>query len=338
MLRWAWGLVALSAAVVAVVLALAWPDGLGGRSSQAGEIEFPFAYIDKNIYNGEGPCDGDYWDDVTTETVGSTHKLAVCIADLPAAVGGFELGIRYDDELDECEDVPCALDAGTCLDDNPDANAGMTTWGDGLGEGWSCGVQIEPRCDGDEGTGPQHGLAEIWCLGPLEGGSFTLGDDEPRGALAVLTLDVVASGTDEVVIDYLWVYTETVDSALIAWCGGDDANGVPAVAPAGLPGAPEMECYGAEDIKKPPPRRKTPTLTVTATPTEVPPTETPPPPPPPPPTATPFGGPAAVGISPPPTGTGPSGGSFPWTLMASLLAGTAGAAAVAGGVLRFARR
>jgi hypothetical protein len=82
---------------------------------------------------------------------------------------------------------------------------------------------------------------------------------------------------------------------------------------------------------------RTPTPTATAT--EVVPTLTPPSPTftaPPAPTATPFGGPGVI-VVPPPTGTGPSGGGFPWALIASLLAGTAGAAAMAGGILRLFR-
>ena len=80
MSRWQWGLVALPAAVVAAVLVVAWPGGPGGGESHAGVEEIPYAYIDKNIHNGDGPCDPDYIDDATVETVGSTHQLAVCIA------------------------------------------------------------------------------------------------------------------------------------------------------------------------------------------------------------------------------------------------------------------
>lgn len=341
--RWLWGLVALSAAVVAVVLAIAWPGGSGSEKAHAGEPPIPYAYIDKDIYNGEGPC--DVWDHETTEVVGDTHKLAVCVADIPGPVTEFDLNIRYDDQLDRCEEVPCPAEPGTCLDDNPDANAGVTQWR-GLGDDWDCDIEGEPECDVDGDTGPKEGLAAMWCEGPADGVPATLGESaNPAGfdpgdwvTLAVLTLDVAAAGTDEVTIDYLWV--EFADGEWWGECIGDE-NGQVFQETAGVTGL--MDCYGAEDIKKPPPpRRKTPTPTVTATPTEVPPTPTSPPPatstPPPAPTATPFGGPGGIVIAPPPTGSGPSGGGFPWMLTASLLAGMAGAAAAAGGFLRFAKR
>jgi hypothetical protein len=336
MSRWQWGLVALPAAVVAAVLVVAWPGGPEGGESHAGVPVTAYAYIDKNIHNGDGPCDPDYIDDATVETVGSTHKLAVCIDSLPVPVGAFELGIRYDDLLDECEDEDCADDL--CLDDNPDANAGATTWGDGLGQGWDCDIEGQPICDGDGDTGPQEGLALIWCEA-LDGVPAALGDGESQrvvadgdnwATLAVLTLDVAAAGTDEVIIDYLAVWGPP-GTGLIGACGGvDGVDGVftQTVVQDG------MACYGAKDRKRPPSEKPTPTPTeVPPTSTSVPPTSTPPPVP----TATPFGGPGGIVVAPPPTGAGPSGGGMPWTLMASLLAGGAGAAIAAGGVARFAK-
>jgi CSLREA domain-containing protein len=277
-------------------------------------VQVPCAYIDKDITNGEGPCDPDYIDDETTEVVGSEHELAVCIGGLSEAVGAFDLGIRYDDELDECTDVECK-DA-VCLDDNPDANAGNTTWGDGLGDGWDCTYvpgEPEPICDMDEDTGPQQGHAQVWCVGTED---YDLGDDESWGVLAVLTLDVVAGGTDDVVIDHLTVYRPP-DGGII----GDCDEG--------------MDCLGARDIKvtptptEPPSHKKTPTPTVTATPTEVVPTATSPPPPVP--TATPFGGPSGIVVAPPPTGTG-SGSSGTLAIFLSSVAGL-GALMAGGGWL-----
>lgn len=334
------GLATLSAVVVAVVLAIAWPGGSGGQESYGQVPDGPWAYIDKNINNGDGACDPEYIDDETTEVVGSKHQLAVCIGGLSQQpVGGFELGIRYDDVLDECEDVPC--DDDDCLDDNPDANAGVTTWGSSLGEGWDCDIEGEPICDDDDGTGPQRGLALIWCEGPYEGGSFTLGDDESWGALAVLNLNVAAAGTDVVAIDYL-IVGMAPNGGLIGACFVDGVNGEAALVENG------MLCQGATDTKVPPtptepPRRDpTDTPTPTVTPTQVPPSPTSPPPadtplPTPSPAPTLFGGPGGI-IVPPPTGSGPSGGGFSWALMASLLAGNALAAGAAGGFyLRFAK-
>ncbi len=345
MTRWYWSLVALSAAVAAVVLAIAWPSSSDAKEPQTLMTATPWAYIDKNIDNGDGPCDPEHIDDVTTEVVGDSHKLAVCIGNPPTPVGGFSLVVSYDPELDECLDEECPVEPGTCLDDNPDANAGLTHWGDGLGDNWDCYLEPgEPQCDysGDDLQSATNGdsavaTAFIYCdaVGML-GATFTLGDDEDWGALAVLDLGVLAAGTDEVEIEGLSVWDSA--GSPIGYCGG---LVFASARPEAANFVEEMPCLGATDIKKEPtpPHRKTSTPTEEPTATEVPPTATSPPPPTsPPPTATPYGGPAGVGIEPPPTGSGASGGGFPWVLTAWLLAGTAGAAATAGGFyLRFAR-
>lgn len=286
-------------------------EDYNNTSEFSANVQVICAYIDKDITNGEGPCDPDYIDDETTEVVGSEHELAVCIGGLSEAVGGFELDIRYDDGLDECTEIECT-DA-LCLDDNPDANAGDSTWGDGLGDGWDCmygpGGGPEPVCDMDEDIGPQQGHAQVWCRGSDD---LDLGDDESWGVLAVLTLDVVAGGTDDVVIDHLTVYRPP-DGGVIGDCDED------------------MDCVGATDIKvtptptKPPSKKKTATPTVTATATEVAPTPTAPPAatPPPAPTATPFGGPGGIVIAPP-TGTGGGGSSGSLVIFLSSVAGLGG--------------
>lgn len=327
--RGIWTLIALSAAAVAVTLTVVWLGVPGGQESYAQE---PLrAYIDKNIDNGAAPCDPNYIDDQTTEVVGSTHELAVCVRGLQLGqpVYGFTIEVRYDDELDKCDELECYDE--TCLDDNPDANAGGTVWGDGLGEGWHCWPEWEPVCDDDESAGPLSGLAEISCHSPYPV-SATLGDDETWGTLAVLTLSVMAAGTDDVIIDSIHVSTLTVPVPPTPefgnfWC-------TPEPGEMGL-------CQGATDVKVPPTpfrrRTSTPTATVTATatpePTEVPPTPALSPTP----TATPtmFGGPGGIVVRPPGTGDGPQGEGFLWPL-ASILAVAGGAAAAAGG-LRLAR-
>jgi len=356
------GLFAIAAVAAAVALAIARPGALSNDGSfaqpaaavaDAEPTSTPWAYIDK-VNNGEGWCDPERIDDQTTEYVGDSHQLAVCIGNLPGAVYSFHLAINYDGALDRCIEEECIsdvasfsaqsalLDGEGCLDDNPDANAGDTVWGDGLGEGWSCsyldGVGQEaseiiiiragePVCDApDHAT--THRTALISCYGPGEftvatnGSSYTLGDDETWGALAVLDLSVIGVGTDNVEIEYLEVGGAC--GTTMGYCSDYDELS------AAFPAQEEMPCIGATDIKKQQ-RRSTPTPTdePTATATSVPPTVPPTVPPPPPPTPTPFGG-AGPLVVPPVTGSGPTTGSAPWAIW--LAAGIAGAAAATGGL------
>ena len=279
----------------------------------------PYADIDK-IDNGDGWCDPV--DDESTEVVGDSHSLAVCAHNMPQNIGGFDLHISYDNGLDGCTEIACT--DGTCVNDNPELA------GD-LGAGWNCTTSGQPVCNIDS-------QAYIHCNGPASIQS---------GALAVLNLDVIDHGIDNVIIDSLVLYTD--GGLAMAECGAGD-------------GAPGMPCFGATDTKveatptptitNTPPPTATPTITQTpsstirhrtATPkptaTEeptVPPPATSTPIPPPPATPTPLGG-VGTQLVPPETGSGSTGG-FSWLL--ALLAGTAGIAALAGGgfYLRFARR
>ena len=340
------GLFAIAAITVAVVLAIARPGAFSGEGSFAqpvaavGDAEpsaTPWAYIDK-VSNGEGWCDPDGIDSTTTEYVGDSHQLAICLGNLPGAVTGFTAAITYDGALDQCVDTLChhvvlglgsqtaLVDGEGCLDDNPDANAGVTVWGDGLGSGWTCsplqGDQYqafpfalsEPVCDLQRVAVPvsTENTAWIHCEGD---GNYALGDDEEWGALAVLTLGVIGGGTDNVTIDYLDV---ALNNGPGITCSEIDLNADSII---------DIPCQGATDIKK---HHRRPTLTPTeeptATATRVPPTVAPTVPPP---TATPLGvaGPAIVA---PATGSGPAAGGAPWAIW--LAAGVVGAAAATGGL------
>ena len=277
----------------------------------------PYADIDK-IDNGDGWCDPV--DDESTEVVGDSHSLAVCAHNMPNNIAGFDLHITYDNGLDDCDEIVCTT--GTCVDDNPDL-------ADALGDGWDCNTSGQPVCDTDS-------EAYIHCSGP---GSIK------SGPLAILNLDVIDHGTDNVAIHSLVVYNA---AGVMAECG---------VADGGFP----MDCLPATDTKvepsptptitnTPPPtatptitqtpsstirhRTATPKPTATEEPTVPPPTNTPAPPPA---TPTPLGG-VGTQLVPPETGSGSTGVAFSWLL--ALLAGTAGIAALAGGgfYLRFARR
>ena len=100
------GLFAVLAIAAAVVLAIARPGALSNQGSfaqpaaavaDAEPSATPWAYIDK-INNGEGWCDPAHIDNETTEYVGDSHQLAVCIGNLSQPVYGFILYLSYDVE------------------------------------------------------------------------------------------------------------------------------------------------------------------------------------------------------------------------------------------------
>jgi hypothetical protein len=343
------GLFAVLVIAAAVVLAIARPGALSNQGSFAQPVAAvadtepsatPWAYIDK-VNNGAGWCDPGRIDSTTTEYVGDNHQLAICLGNLPGAVTGFTAAITYDGALDQCVDTLChhvvlgfgsqtaLTDGEGCLDDNPDANAGVTVWGDGLGSGWTCsplqGDQYqafpfalsEPVCDLTRVAVPvsTENTAWIHCEGD---GDYALGDNEEWGALAVLTLGVIGVGTDNVNIDFLDV---ALNNGPGITCSEIDLNADSII---------DIPCQGATDIKQQR-HRATPTLTPEATATPEEPTVPPPPStvPPPPAAPTPFGG-AGPAIVAPATGSGPSAGGAPWATW--LAAGVVGAAAATGGL------
>jgi len=344
MARWLLTLLASSAVAVAVVLAIARPGALSRHGTFAQPVaavadaepsptSAPWAYIDK-VENGDGWCDPNHIDTTSTEYVGGSHQLALCIDNLPGAVHSFTAAITYDGALDQCIDDPChPLDSlraqgtlETCLDDNPDANAGDTTWPhdvEGLGTGWTCSeltgsqyqarylLNSEPICTLPLLAMPFSSERTAWihCEGS---GDYELGKDGDWGALAVLTLNVIGAGTDSVSISDLQVS----GADYIFECSLADLN-ADSIIPVDMP------CQGATDIKRQQERHRS-----TPTPTPAPPTATPVPPtvppPPPPPTATPSGG-VGPEIVAPATGSGPSDGGAPWAVWLAI-AGTAAAA------------
>ena len=338
MARWLLTLLALSAVAVAVVLAAARPGALSRPGTFAQPVAAvadaepsatptPWAYIDK-IKNGNGWCDPDHIDNETTEYVGDSHQLAVCMGNLPEAVHAFILYLSYDIDLDQCVEELCTDDF--CLDTNPDANAGISKWGDGLGDNWDCSNSLQnpdPMCTYYTNGPPE--LPFILCAGGEEA-TYTLGDNETWGALAVIDFDVIGIGTDNVFIESLWVAGQE---------GGIGGCQAVQVGDARTLDTLPMPCEGATDHKELPPtstphKRKpiaTPTTTEVPTATPVAPTV----PPPPPATATPSGG-VGPEIVAPTTGSGPTDSGFTWAIW--LAAGIAGAAAGGGFYFRYAKK
>ena len=242
-LRWvllaALGLVAV-ALIVAGVKLNSSPEEV---AAQAGL----YMALDMDITDG-GPC-ADIDDSVVHAVGDPNYGVGICLSGISAALGSFEVSVRYDDTLNQASDVTCT---GTCLDSNPDANAGSTTWGTSLGGGWDCsGFGFSPpRGDRDPLTGAGNGEAYIGCWSLT--GPWTMGDNETSGTLAVINFHAVAGGADNL----------TLNNAGI----GDTEGNVFGTCNPYMPDTLEMTCVGGTDAKEgTPPPTNTPTITPAAT-------------------------------------------------------------------------
>jgi hypothetical protein len=342
MKRWFWALLALSAVVVAVMLAVLRPGGSGDHSFSAQAIDgFMFA-VDANPWNGANPC--AIMDATHTVNVNASHEVAVCTVNEPQKPAGgtdsvqaFSFTLTYNPLLNQCKqpDPDCADDpSGKCLDDNPDVNAG-TKLGTGskttpnLGTGWDCsGFGLtQPTCSG--------GQAVANCLstaGPYDSGGLS------PFPLAVVTFTVLAGGTDTIATTgNVWKGSgaEQHPPSISADVVKQGAAPAPTATPTATATAPATAtpCTGDCPTSTPTPKAwtKTPTPPPTGTPAPSQPGEpAPPPPPPPPPT-----GAQLPQVVPPATGSGPDG--IPWASTAIWLLAAAGAVSVSLGGLYLRR-
>ena len=188
--------------------------------------EGPELSLDADISNG-GPC--ATIDPEATVKPGQPFQVGVCVTGLATSVGGFSMDIIYDDTIINAPEI--ALQVGA-LDDNPDANAGNTVWGESLGEGWTCDILDlgqQPIGDNDPETGPGHGLAQIACW--TLAGTSTIGDDEDAGVLAVVSFNGAPDKVGDTTL-------EVANVELIAQQGTDMGTCKPAF-------ANEIACRGA---------------------------------------------------------------------------------------------
>ena len=180
----------LMAALLGVLLgvaALVPASHLGGVTKEA-VAQSPQLSLDADVSDG-GPCASI--DSEITVAPGEAFQVGVCLRGITAPLGNFQLSVIYDDTVISAHEIPLSDGA---LDDNPDANAGATTWGESLGENWTCDVLSlgqQPIGDNDPETGPGHGRADIVCWSLT--GPWTLGDDEDRGVLAVISFNAAPS-------------------------------------------------------------------------------------------------------------------------------------------------
>ena len=182
------GLSLVAALTAATALAAGWGVHRAGAQST------PTVALDMDPTNGSGPCDPV--DNVRAIVTGDEFQVAVCLTN-GRPPGGFQLYIKYDDELNQC--VPAPDCAGTaCLDGNPDANVGSTTFGSSnLGTSWDCNImQVQPpTCDRDPGSGKGHGEAFLQC-NTVVGESLLAAGEGVSAPIAMVSFKSIADGTD----------------------------------------------------------------------------------------------------------------------------------------------
>ena len=202
--RWRQMILALVAALLALVPTLTL------SSAQQG---FRLS-IDADPTNGSAPCnpvDGE-----RTVAVGSTYQVAVCLENQPDAPSGFQVQVLYDGNLSQAPEVP---DVAPALDDNPDANAGGTTFGaQSLGANWDCtafGVQMPV---GNDPNTPDKADATIACLADILNPDTTL---VSTGALAVITFNAVAGGDNVLTLSGYTAVTSSQTALDMGACQGE---------------------------------------------------------------------------------------------------------------------
>ena len=169
------------------IAALVPASHLGGVTKEA-VAQSPQLLLDADVSDG-GPCASI--DSEITVAPGEAFQVGVCLRGIMAPLGNFQVSVIYDDTVISAPEIPLS---DAALDDNPDANAGATMWGEGLGENWTCNILDlgqQPIGDGDSETGPGHGRAGMYCWSLT--GPWTLGDNEDAGILAVISFNAAPS-------------------------------------------------------------------------------------------------------------------------------------------------
>ena len=211
------------------IAALVPASHLGGVTKEA-VAQSPELSLDADISDG-GPCASI--DSEITAAPGEAFQVGVCVQGIPSYLGAFQVSVIYDDTIVSAPEIPLS---GGALDDNPDANAGATTWGEGLGENWTCDIVSlgqQPVGDGDPETGPGHGRADMICWSIT--GPWALGDDEDSGVLAVISFDANPDLPG----------ATSLELADVGLSGGGANDMGMCNPPAGSPSAVVLDCIGA---------------------------------------------------------------------------------------------
>jgi hypothetical protein len=174
--------------VIALASALIGAPWRADQPARAG-VSGPELAIDMDI--ADGACTDI--DATRTLPIGAPpFQVGVCFS-LPGngdAVAAYRFNVVYDDTVVVAPEV---ADVAPALEDNPDANAGATTFSSpSLGGGWTCdgGVGAFPKGDNIPATGPANGRAFSGGCQSAAGPNTLL-----QGPLAVITFNVVSAVT-----------------------------------------------------------------------------------------------------------------------------------------------
>jgi hypothetical protein len=186
-------LIALPLLVALTVFLIGTANGTARRvNAQTGAT----LALDMDPTNGNGPCDPI--DDTRSVNAGDTFEIAMCLTDAITTPKDFDIRVIYDDGLDQCVPVDCPAGIG-CLDTNPDANAGATTWtSPSLGDDCDCSIggELPPVCDQDPGTGPGKGQTLLFC-NCMPPATLSVGEGT-SAPLGMITFKNVQPGTDHI--------------------------------------------------------------------------------------------------------------------------------------------
>jgi cell division septation protein DedD len=211
---------------------------------------------------GDGVCSDI--DAVRTVPLPTSGLLVGVCFSLPGntdPVAAFRYAVVYNDGVVLAPEV---ADAGTALEDNPDANDGNEFSTPGLGANWDCNpVGVSPKGDTNPSTGPGNGRAFSGACSSTAGG--TLLGNSGFAPLGVITFNSVAAGTTTIEFDPNGTFSDPGGSVT-----GDSLTELGSCYPtSGIP----MVCNGATLTVQGP--TDTPTNTPTNTPTPTPtPTDT----------------------------------------------------------------
>jgi len=202
-------LVMLVAAAIAAVATVV--PRFSGGTEQVEATDGASLALDMDITNGSGPCN-PIDSERGTSAGEPEYKIAICLTDSAAPPGAFNVELLYDDTLDQCVPVDCP--GVGCLDANPDANAGTTSWTTpGLGDGCDCSIGGEkpPVCDDDPDTGASKGKAYIQCT--CATATLPVGDGV-ASPIAVVTFKNTANGRDTFSLGVAALYDDPGDNIL----------------------------------------------------------------------------------------------------------------------------
>jgi hypothetical protein len=186
LLRLLVGLAVLAVVMLASPGRTALERGVAPVSAQGVELS-----IDTDI--SDGPCT-DIDSNLFT-SVGQSFQVAVCVKNLGIGLAIAEFHLLYDDAIILAPEV---ADEGLGLDDNPDANAGTTTWGESLGDKVDCSQRFLAYPIGNRGLTPGEGEAFMTCTNLS--GPWPLGETANDGTLAVVTFNALKEGTSSLTL------------------------------------------------------------------------------------------------------------------------------------------